>query len=1107
MEFKILGPFEARDGERILVSGGGKQVALLSLLLIHKNEVVPIDRLVDDLWGERAPRTALKTLQTYVSHLRRAVGEGVIITQPPGYLLSVAEGAYDADRFAALVRMGRGALERGDPEEGASRLREALALWRGPALGEMAYEQWTRAPVERLEEERMQALELRVEADLALGAHRQVVSELESLVREHPTREHLLALLMVTLYRCGRQGDALEAYRVGRAHLLDDLGIEPTPRLRAVEHQILRHDPLLGDPTEHDLPAPSGRKRRTRRAAALAAAIGLALVAAVFVLVAHGSSGSGLRTAADSLSLIGPSGPVSAPIPVGATPAHAIRAAGFLWTSNEIDGTVSRVDFAGRTVETIQVGRDPEGLAFSDGELWVADSGDGRLVAIDPRSSTVVRRLRVGNQPDALASRGPLIWVTDRTDGTLTTIDARLGRVIRTVAVGSQPTAVAAGASNLWIALAGSGEVVELDRSGRNVIQTVNVGNGPTALAIASHGVWVANALDDTAAHVNSDTGSVDEVARLGGAPRSLAAGAGRIWATLAGGGLVQFDARSGHVLRSSHVGGEPAAVVADGANVWVTSLDGAASHRGGTLRVETAELSECACFDPVDYPSPTSWQLLDLVYDGLVAYRRAEGPAGSSLVGDLAQTVPRPDAAGRTYVFRLRPGVRFSNGREVTANDVRASFERLFQVDASGVEPFYAEILGASRCAPGHVCDLSRGIVGGDRGMTVTFHLASADPDFLYKLALPPAFVVPAGSPMKIAHRPLPGTGPYRVDGEAQPHSLVLRRNPRFRVFARDATPDGFPNRIVATTDVPPLLRVAAIRDHRADVATTLVDLPANVGRQLALRYASQLHADLAGETEYLFLNTRVPPFANVAARRALNQAVDRSRLVQLMGGPVAAELTCQILPPGFPGYHPYCPYGRRPSAAGTATAPNLKAAARLVAASGTIGARVQVWAPEDHAAIARYITGILRSLGYRASARIVPGPTSRYYDLIGDPKNGAQVGWSGWLRDYTSPADFMLPLFTCEGISSTSPSLTTNYSRVCSGELERRIRTAEALQQDNPVAAQAAWTAVDRLIVNQAMSVPFGSNLELTLLSQRTGDYQHNPEFGVLLDQLWVR
>jgi peptide/nickel transport system substrate-binding protein len=1103
MEFRVLGPVEARDGEKILVSGSGKPVALLTLLLLHRNEVVPVDRLLEDLWGGRAPRTALKALQTYVSQLRRSLGDGFIVTRPSGYLLSVADGALDADRFAALLTSGRSALEHGDAADAASRLREGLAIWRGHALAEMAYEPWARATVDRLEEERLQALETRITADLALGRQREVVGELEGLVREHPLREYLLSLLMVALYRCGRQTDALEAYRSGRVRLLDDLGMEPTPELRAVEQQILRHDPALGGPTSRQdrLSAP-GRRGKSLLAAAVAVAVGIAL----FLALGRDSSGSAAPTAANSLTLIAPGGHLSEEIAVGASPAHAIRAAGFLWTSNERDGTVSRVDIAQRTVEAISVGRDPEGLAFADGDVWVANAGDGKIAAIDPRAGKVVRSVRVGNGPLALASRGPNLWVADSIDGTLSTVNARAGRVVRTVAIGAQPTAVAVSRAGVWATLAGSGEVVELDRDGRGVIQAVNVGNDPSAIAVAGRNVWVANTLDGTISHIDAASGSVEDVVRLGGAPRSLAVDHGNLWATLAGGRLVQFDAQSGRLMSTSKIGGDPAAVVANGSSAWVTTLDSAASHRGGTLRLDTTELSDCACFDPLDAPSPASWQLLDLVYDGLVAYRRAGGPAGGALVGDLAQAVPRPSADGRTYVFRLRSGVHFSDGREVRPSDVRASFERLLRIDHSGLAPLYAQILGSGECVAGRRCDLSRGIVTDDRNGTVVFHLGSADPDFLYKLALPPAFVLPLNSPLTIAHRPLPGTGPYRVDRSLRAHKLDLIRNPSFHVFAAEATPDGFPDRIDATADVSALGQVAAIEHRKTDVATGLVDLPSQLVTRLTTRYTSLLHADPLGETEYLFLNTRVPPFDRLAARQAVNQAVDRARLVQLLGGSTAATPTCQILPAGLPGYRPYCPYGLRPSAAGTSTAPNLAKARKLIARSGTRGARVQVWAPADHAVIAVYFAGLLRQLGYQASAHIVSGHTSRYYEQVGDPKRRAQAGWAGWIRDYTSAADFLRPLFTCSGISATDPTSTSNYSRLCEVGFDRRVRAAEQLQQSDPVAAQAAWGAADRVIVDEAAAIPFGNDLALTLLSRRTGNYQSNPEWGVLLDQLWV-
>jgi ABC-type transport system substrate-binding protein/DNA-binding SARP family transcriptional activator len=1104
VEFRILGPIEAREADRVLVGGAGKQVALLALLLLRRNEVIPTDRLVDDLWGDRAPRTASKTLQTYVSQLRRALGEGVIETHSHGYRLSVPDDALDADRFRAAVTAGRRALELGEPEDAASTLRGALELWRGTALAELQYEGWARAPTERLEDERLEAIELRVEADLARGRERHVLGELEGLVRKHPTREDLLALLMVALYRCGRQAEALETYRVGRAHLLEELGIEPTPRLRDLEQQILRQDVALGQSSAARLTF--ARRGRARRIAIAACLTVLVAAAVLFALLRNGSTASAQRPTANSLSAIDDQGRIVGQISVGESPAHALRAGGFLWTSNERDATVSRVDFANRTVETIPVGRDPEGLAFADGEVWVADAGDGHVLGIDPSAGKVVRSVRVGNDPVALASRGDLLWVVDSTDGTVTTVDTRVGRLLRVAAVGPQPTAIAAGPSSVWVAVAGSDEAVQLDRAGRAILQSVNVGNGPSAVVLSGGGVWIANEVDQTASRIDPGSGAVDHVVPLGGQPRALAATGHVIWGSLAEGTVVKLDARSGRVIATRRVGGEPSAVVAAPSGVWLTTLDDAASHRGGTLRVATSEISECPCFDPADYPSLAGWQFLDLVYDGLVAYRRAGYPAGNLLVGDLARTVPRPSPDGRTYVFRLRPGLRFSDGRTLRPSDVRASLERLFRLDVSGVSSFYGQIVGAGACTAGHACDLSHGIVG-DGGDTVAFHLSAPDPDFLYKLALPSAFIVPAGSPATIAHVPLPGTGPYRVALPLRVHQLVLTRNPSFRVFSPDATPDGFPDRIVAQTDVPPLRSVVAFRRGTTDAAGPLVDLPAPTVSQLETRYPSQLHSDPVGSTEYLFLNTRVEPFSNLAARRAVNQAVDRSRLVDLLGGRAAAEPTCQILPQGFPGYRPYCPYGAAPSPAGTVTAPNLAAAAKLVAASGTYGAPVRVWAPADHAAVAHYVVRVLRRLGYKASAHIVDGRTSRYYLLVGDARTRAQVGWAGWIKDYTAPADLLRPLFTCSGIFPTRPVDTTNYSRVCNRQLDRQARDAEALQQTDPVAGQAAWSRVDRLIVDHALAVPFANGVALTLVSRRTGHYQNNPEFGVLLDQLWVR
>ena len=231
MEFQILGPFEALvEGRRVSLRAA-KPRALLAILLLHASEPVSIDRLMADLWAGRPPATAGKTLQTYVSQLRKALGDRTIVTGPAGYQLNVERDRLDAHRFERLLAEARGA----EPAVAGDRLREALALWRGPALVDFAFEPWAQPEIGRLEELRLDALQDRVEADLALGRSAELVAELEALVAEYPLRERLRGQLMLALYRSGRQADALAAYRAARETLVEELGIEPGPALRRLE--------------------------------------------------------------------------------------------------------------------------------------------------------------------------------------------------------------------------------------------------------------------------------------------------------------------------------------------------------------------------------------------------------------------------------------------------------------------------------------------------------------------------------------------------------------------------------------------------------------------------------------------------------------------------------------------------------------------------------------------------------------------------------------------------------------------------------------------------------------------------------------------------------
>lgn len=293
-DYRVLGPVEAIVDGRPVRLPAAKPRALLALLLLNRNRVVAVEQLIDGLWDD-PPETAAKALQGYVSQLRRALGTERVETRPPGYLLSVDEGELDLDAFETLAAEGRERLTAGDAEAAAARLAEALRLWRGPPLAEFD-DPFAREARRVLEEAHTVALETRIDADLALGRHDQVVGELEQLVAREPYRERPRAQLMLAFYRSGRQADALELYRQTRRVLSDELGIEPSKELQQLESAILRHDPGLDRPSPALLtpaggtePAPRGRWPLVV-AAALAIAVAAAAVA--IVLASGGSSGS-----------------------------------------------------------------------------------------------------------------------------------------------------------------------------------------------------------------------------------------------------------------------------------------------------------------------------------------------------------------------------------------------------------------------------------------------------------------------------------------------------------------------------------------------------------------------------------------------------------------------------------------------------------------------------------------------------------------------------------------------------------------------------------------------------------------------------------------------
>jgi DNA-binding SARP family transcriptional activator len=310
VQFRILGPLKIEAAAGEIQLGGAKQRALLALLLLHANEFVPAARLIDLLWSESPPADSSKALQIHVSRLRRALGDAdVLQTRPGGYLFVLDDASFDLARFEELAAEGRRLLAQDDAAAARRSLGEALELWRGTPLADVAGEPFAQLEIARLEERRLSAIEDRVEADLLLGAHAQLVGDLEALVARHPLRERLRSQLMLTLYRCGRQAEALEAYRNARTMLVGELGIEPGKALHDLEQAILRQDAAL------DLPgvaAPSevrpGRHAagvfvgRERELDELTAAVEDAAAGRGRLFLISGESGVGKTRLADELA-------------------------------------------------------------------------------------------------------------------------------------------------------------------------------------------------------------------------------------------------------------------------------------------------------------------------------------------------------------------------------------------------------------------------------------------------------------------------------------------------------------------------------------------------------------------------------------------------------------------------------------------------------------------------------------------------------------------------------------------------------------------------------------------------------------------------------------
>jgi peptide/nickel transport system substrate-binding protein len=526
------------------------------------------------------------------------------------------------------------------------------------------------------------------------------------------------------------------------------------------------------------------------------------------------------------------------------------------------------------------------------------------------------------------------------------------------------------------------------------------------------------------------------------------------------------------------------------------------ASHRGGTLKLDAKAAG--GTLDPQVNYTLEYWQLYQGVYDGLLAFKKVGGDGAFTVVPDLAQNLPTPTNGGKTWVFKLRKGIKFSNGQPLTVNDVVASFQRIFKVKSPTSGTFYAGIVGAQACLKKPAtCTLKGGVVGNAKAGTVTINLTAPDSEFKYRLAVPHASIVPAGSPPKDAGtKPLPGTGAYYFASYDPNKQLVMKRNPNFKEWSHDAQPDGYPDEIIQSYGLTVEAQVTAVENGQAD--WTYENVPADRLGEIGTKFASQVHVEPLTAFWYLPMNVNLPPFNNLKARQAVNYAIDRNAAVKIFGGPKLATPSCQVLPPGFPGHKDYCPYTKNPGT--TWSAPDVAKAKQLVKESGTAGQKVTVYSSDDdvNKGMAVYIQSVLNEIGYKASVK--PISVNIFFTYVQNTKNKVQINVQQWYQDYPAASDFLYVLFGCESFHPGSDS-SINIAGFCDKKINAEMHHALSTALENEKAANAEWAKIDKMVTDQAPMATLFSPKHLDFVSKRVGNFTFSKQFYWLVDQSWVQ
>jgi peptide/nickel transport system substrate-binding protein len=534
------------------------------------------------------------------------------------------------------------------------------------------------------------------------------------------------------------------------------------------------------------------------------------------------------------------------------------------------------------------------------------------------------------------------------------------------------------------------------------------------------------------------------------------------------------------------------------------TTSTSSAGSAGGTF-IAVANKAPSGSPDPQINYTLQEWQLLIFSHDGLVAFKRAGGTEGTKIVPDLATSVPKPTDGGKTYTFTIRKGIKFSNGKELKPDDVKYTFLRLFKIKQSpNAGSWYNVIVGGDACVKSpDTCNLDQGIVVDNAKSTVTFHLTRGDPEFLDKLGVPFAFILPTGTPNHEVQIPPPGTGPYKWVEYNPNKELKLVRNPNFKEWSKDAQPKGLPDVIVEKLNISVEGEVTQVENGTAD---WMFDTPpADRLNEMSTKFANQVYVNPLTAVYYFAFNVRVPPFNNLKARQAVNFATDRNALVKIYGGPKLAVPTCQILPPNFPGYKAYCPYTKNPGS-GKWTGPDLAKAKQLVAESGTKGAVVKVNTDTTDVdkGFGEYFIGLLNSLGYKAQPQFLSADIQ--YPFCQNSKNKIQFCFSSWYQDYPAASDFLNVLLGCSSYIPNS-NASPNIAEFCQPGIQHQMNTALQQGITDPQTANETWAKVDKAVTDQAPWVSMFNPKYVNFVSKRVKGFIFSPQWYFLIDQASVK